>query len=67
MKAGLAPLAGHLQILCHDQRGHGRSDRSSSEFWNLRTWANDLKQLCDMLGLVKPVVRGAAASAVTWS
>jgi pimeloyl-ACP methyl ester carboxylesterase len=60
MKAGLAPLAGHFQILYYDQRGHGRSDRSSSEFWNLRTWASDLKQLCDVLGLVKPVVLGSS-------
>jgi pimeloyl-ACP methyl ester carboxylesterase len=60
MKAGLAPLADHFQILYYDQRGHGRSDRSSSEFWNLRTWADDLKQLCDMLGLVKPVVLGSS-------
>ncbi len=60
MKAGLAPLADHFQILFYDQRGHGRSDHSTSEFWNLRTWANDLKQLCDMLGLVKPVVMGSS-------
>jgi pimeloyl-ACP methyl ester carboxylesterase len=60
MKAGLAPLANHFQILYYDQRGHGRSDLSTSEFWNLRTWANDLKQLCDMLGLVKPVVLGSS-------
>jgi pimeloyl-ACP methyl ester carboxylesterase len=60
MKAGLAPLANHFQILYYDQRGHGRSDLSTSEFWNLRTWANDLKQLCDMLGLVKPMVLGSS-------
>jgi pimeloyl-ACP methyl ester carboxylesterase len=60
MKAGLAPLADHFQILYYDQRGHGRSDRSSSEFWNLRTWAYDLKLLCDVLGLVKPVVLGSS-------
>jgi pimeloyl-ACP methyl ester carboxylesterase len=60
MKAGLAPLAAHLQILHYDQRGHGRSDRSTPEFWNLRTWANDLRLLCDMLGLVKPLVIGSS-------
>jgi pimeloyl-ACP methyl ester carboxylesterase len=47
MKAGLAPLADHFQILFYDQRGHGRSDHSTSEFWN-------------MLGLVKPVVMGSS-------
>ncbi|MBV9092360.1 MAG: alpha/beta hydrolase [Streptosporangiaceae bacterium] len=60
MKAGLAPLAGHFQILYYDQRGHGRSDRGTPESWNLRTWADDLKRLCDVLGLVQPVVMGSS-------
>jgi len=45
MKAGLAPLADHFQIIYYDQRGHGRSDASTSEFWNLRTWARDRRAL----------------------
>jgi len=60
LKAGLAPLARHVQVLYYDQRGHGRSDYSTPEFWNLPTWANDLRQLCDMLGLVRPVVLGSS-------
>jgi pimeloyl-ACP methyl ester carboxylesterase len=60
LKAGLAPLAGEFQIVFYDQRGHGRSDHSCPEFWNLQTWASDLKQLCDMLGLVRPVVMGSS-------
>ncbi len=60
MKAGLAPLADRFQIVYYDQRGHGRSDLSTPEFWNLRTWATDLKQLCDALGLDKPVVMGSS-------
>ena len=59
-KAALAPLAEHVQILYYDQRGHGRSDPSAPEYWNLRTWADDLKRLCDILGLVKPVVMGSS-------
>ena len=39
MKSALAPLADDFQILYPDLRGHGRSDHSSAEFWNLRTWA----------------------------
>jgi pimeloyl-ACP methyl ester carboxylesterase len=38
MKDSLAPLAEDLQVLYYDQRGHGRSDHSSAEFWNVRTW-----------------------------
>src|SRR5262249_40147203 len=60
MKAGLEPLAESLQVLFYDQRGHGRSGRSTAEFWNLRTWADDLRRLCDALGLVKPVVLGSS-------
>ena len=43
-----------------DLRGHGRSDHSSAEFWNMRTWADDLRRLCDALGLDKPVVLGSS-------
>ena len=60
MKAGLAPLAESLQILFYDQRGHGRSDHSTAGFWNLRTWADDLRRLCDALGLSRPVVLGSS-------
>jgi proline iminopeptidase len=60
IKAGLAPLFEQAQVVFYDQRGHGRSDRSSAEFWNLRTWADDLRRLCDALGLAKPVVLGSS-------
>jgi pimeloyl-ACP methyl ester carboxylesterase len=60
LKAELAPLAQHVQIVYYDQRGHGRSDYSTRSFWNLRTWADDLRRLCDVLGLVKPVVLGSS-------
>ena len=60
LKAELAPLAKDVRVLYYDQRGHGRSDHSTPEFWNLRTWADDLRRLCDALGLVKPVVLGSS-------
>jgi pimeloyl-ACP methyl ester carboxylesterase len=60
LKAELAPLTKHIQVLYYDQRGHGRSDRSSPEFWNLPTWADDLRRLCDALGLARPVVLGSS-------
>jgi pimeloyl-ACP methyl ester carboxylesterase len=60
MKAGLAPLAERVQVLYYDQRGHGRSDHGTPESWNLQTWADDLRRLCDALGLVKPVVLGSS-------
>jgi pimeloyl-ACP methyl ester carboxylesterase len=60
LKAELEPLTDDVQVLYYDQRGHGRSDRSTPEFWNLQTWADDLRRLCDALGLVKPVVLGSS-------
>ena len=60
VKSALGPLAEDFQVLYFDLRGHGRSDRSSAEFWNLRTWADDLRRLCDALGLDKPVVLGSS-------
>ena len=59
-KPGLAPLAESVQVLFYDQRGHGRSDHSTAGFWNLRTWADDLRRLCDALGLTRPVVLGSS-------
>jgi pimeloyl-ACP methyl ester carboxylesterase len=60
MKAGLVPLAEHAQVIYYDQRGHGRSDYGTAESWNLRTWADDLRRLCDALGLIKPVILGSS-------
>lgn len=60
LKEALAPLADCLQIVFYDQRGHGRSGHSTSEFWNQRTWATDLKELSDALGLVRPFVLGSS-------
>lgn len=60
MKQTLAPLADDAQIIFYDQRGHGRSDHSSAGFWNLPTWADDLRRLCDALGLANPVVLGSS-------
>ena len=60
VKSALGPLADDFQVLYFDLRGHGRSDRSSAEFWNMRTWADDLRRLCDALGLRKPIVLGSS-------
>jgi pimeloyl-ACP methyl ester carboxylesterase len=60
VKSALGPLADDFQILYFDLRGHGRSDRSSAESWNMRTWADNLRRLCDALGLRKPVILGSS-------
>jgi pimeloyl-ACP methyl ester carboxylesterase len=60
VKSALGPLADDFQVLYFDLRGHGRSDPSSAEFWTMPTWADDLRRLCDALGLRKPVVLGSS-------
>jgi pimeloyl-ACP methyl ester carboxylesterase len=54
----LAPLAEVAQVVVPDQRGHGRSDRGSSETWNVTTWAADVKNVADALSIERPVVLG---------
>ena len=63
VKSALGPLAEDFQVVYFDLRGHGRSDHSSAEFWNVRTWADDLRRLCDALGLRQPVVLGSSFGA----
>lgn len=60
LKDTLAPVTDDAQVLFYDQRGHGRSDYSSPEYWNLRTWAADLRDLCGAVGLDHPIVLGSS-------
>lgn len=55
--SALAPLA---QVVYLDQRGHGRSDRSTPERWSLAQWADDLHGFCNALGIERPVVAGTS-------
>jgi len=56
----LAPLADTVQVVVPDQRGHGRSDLSTPETWNLATWAKDVHGLSDALGIEHPIVYGSS-------
>jgi proline iminopeptidase len=52
---GLTDVA---QLVYYDQRGQGRSDRGTPADWNLDRWADDLRGLCDALGIVRPIIFG---------
>lgn len=52
------PLTDVAQLLYYDHRGQGRSDRSSPASWNLAQWADDLRGLCDALGIERPIIFG---------
>ena len=58
------PLVEVAQLLFYDQRGHGRSDKSSPDRWQLDVWADDLAGLLDALGVEAPVVFGSGFGAL---
>jgi pimeloyl-ACP methyl ester carboxylesterase len=60
LRPGIDSLCEHFQVVLVDQRGHGRSDRSSPASWNLDRWADDVAEFCDALDLVKPLVLGVS-------
>jgi proline iminopeptidase len=60
LKDHLQALEQQLQVVYYDQRGHGRSDYCGPADWNLPTWAGDLRELGDRLGLTAPVVLGSS-------
>jgi proline-specific peptidase len=59
-KPAFSAISDIAQIIYLDQRGHGRSDRSSPEYWTLARWADDVRQFCDALGIERPVVFGTS-------
>jgi proline iminopeptidase len=51
-------LADVAQLVYVDHRGNGRSDWSDPDSWNLDTWADDVRGLCDALEIERPIVLG---------
>lgn len=52
---GLADLA---QVLYLDHRGNGRSLPSEPATWTLDRWGDDVRALCEALGIERPIVFG---------
>jgi pimeloyl-ACP methyl ester carboxylesterase len=63
-KPHLVPLAENAQLVFFDHRGQGRSDPSEPERWNLDTWIDDFRALCEALGIERPVVFGQSFGGV---
>jgi proline iminopeptidase len=55
-----ASLAEIAQVVYYDHRGNGRSEDGPRERWNLDQWADDLRTLCDVLGIERPIIFGAS-------
>ncbi|MEE8631656.1 MULTISPECIES: alpha/beta fold hydrolase [Methylobacterium] len=53
--SGLSDVA---QVVYYDHRGNGRSEDGDRAGWTLAQWGDDVRGLCDALGLVRPIVLG---------
>jgi len=57
-KSELSLLRDEMQLVYIDHRGNGRSDRSTPDRWTLEQWADDVRAVCDVLGIERPIVMG---------
>ncbi|MEM9397807.1 MAG: alpha/beta hydrolase [Pseudomonadota bacterium] len=48
------------QVVYYDHRGNGRSSGDDPNDWNLAQWGDDLRGLCDALGIERPIVIGTS-------
>ena len=58
MLSMVAPLADVAQVVMYDHRGCGRSDAGDPALWNMEQWADDVRGVCDVLGIENPIVYG---------
>ena len=48
------------QVVFYDHRGNGRSSGDDPKDWNLAQWGDDLRGLCDALGIEQPIIIGTS-------
>jgi proline-specific peptidase len=60
LRPAFSELSTVAQIVYFDQRGSGRSVGSDPSTWTLPQWGDDVKGLCDALGIEKPIVLGVS-------
>jgi proline iminopeptidase len=59
-KPRFGALADVAQLVYVDQRGQGRSDRSTPDRWHFAQWADDVAAVADALGIESPIVYGVS-------
>lgn len=59
-KPFLEPLREVAQLIYLDLRGQGRSGGDDPADWNLPTWSADVRRLCDLLAIERPIVLGCS-------
>src|SRR5262245_29887092 len=57
-KPDFSVLADVAQIIYLDHRANGRSVNTDPHTWTLAQWGDDVKALCDALGIERPIVYG---------
>jgi proline iminopeptidase len=57
-KPAFSAMADTCQVLYYDHRGHGRSDHSTPDQWNLDRWADDVVEMCAAIAIERPFVLG---------
>jgi pimeloyl-ACP methyl ester carboxylesterase len=58
LRPHLDRLAAFTQVVYVDLPGHGRSDHVDAADWSLERCADDLRDFCDRLGIVEPLLFG---------
>lgn len=53
-------LSDLVQIVYYDHRGNGRSGGQDPATWTLAQWGDDVRGLCEALGIEKPIVYGVS-------
>mmetsp|Transcript_27666 Transcript_27666/g.51413 ORF Transcript_27666/g.51413 Transcript_27666/m.51413 type:complete len:286 (-) Transcript_27666:889-1746(-) len=59
-KPGFSQLSDICQVIYVDHRGNGRSDDGDPTTWTLAQWGDDIRGLCDVLEIEKPIIYGAS-------
>ena len=59
-KPAFSALSDIAQIIYYDHRGCGRSENGPTDSWTLEQWGDDVRALCDTLGIEKPLVLGTS-------
>lgn len=59
-KPAWSVLSDAAQIIYLDHRGNGRSDDGPSDLWTLDQWGDDVRGLCETLGIERPIVIGTS-------
>lgn len=59
-KPHFGQLTDIAQVVYYDHRGNGRSSGDDPKDWTLAQWGDDLRGLCDALGIERPIVIGTS-------